>query len=191
MVQPARAEGWPVSRVFLLSFSVTFLLAVALIGGAATAVFSLWQRERETFRTPYFEFELAKGWACHRDETEYVCEAKGTQKAKAVAIITLKERSSADSLDAYLEFIRQPRTAGALRLAPSRVHYARRIRLGDREWVESLHSGSESPNFDTYYLATTTSLVGILFTLSTHVSLREAHVDELRAMGASVRTYQR
>jgi len=191
MVEPAWTDGWPVNRDFLLSFLVTFLLTVALVGGAATAVFGLWGRQRETFRTPYFEFELAKGWTCHRDETEYVCEARGTDKTKAVAIVTLKERSPADSLDAYLQFIRRPRSGGSLQPASSSVHYARRIRLGDREWVESLHSGSEVPNYDTYYLATTTSLVGILFTLSTHATLREAQVGELRTMGASVRTYQR
>jgi hypothetical protein len=63
--------------------------------------------------------------------------------------------------------------------------------VGDHEWVESLHSGSELPNYDTYYMATTTSNLGILVTMSVHKDSVDRYVAQLRDMIRTLIVYQR
>ena len=44
----------------------------------------------------------------------------------------------------------------------SEVRYVKHSVIAARDWVEALHSGSELSNYDTYYLATNTSYLGIV-----------------------------
>jgi hypothetical protein len=71
------------------------------------------------------------------------------------------------------------------------VRFVRRTQLGGKEWVEALHVGSEIQNFHTYYLATTTSNLGILVTLSVHKDRADTFVGQLTEMMTSLTVYQR
>jgi hypothetical protein len=75
--------------------------------------------------------------------------------------MAMKVRNDEDNLQSYEAFLRKtkPDTDG-------QVRYVKRRKLGAHEWVESLHNGSELKNYDTYYLATNTSYLGILVTMS-------------------------
>ena len=112
----------------------------------------------------------------------------------AIAVIALKERNTDDNLDAYEAHLRQPRPAavpdgGSSPLAE--VRFVRRRVLGGNEWVEALHLGSELPNFETYYLGTTTAMLGILVTLSVHKDHSAAYIDQLTDMMGTLTVYQR
>jgi hypothetical protein len=56
---------------------------------------------------------------------------------------------------------------------------------------EALHSGSEIPHFDTYYLGTTTSLLGILVTMSVHKGHSAKYIGQMNEMMRTLTVYQR
>lgn len=175
----------------LTSFLVT-LVALASAGYAVTQLFV--PQPRDVFRTGFFEFELAPGWECGLDGTEYVCQAPGERQKGAIAVIATKERGpkSMDSLQAYEEHLRSPKRPAidSDNSTPSTVVRAQRIWLGGKEWVESLHFGSELPGFHTYYLATVTSHVGVLVTMSYREGGEALFLKDLTDMMATVRSYQ-
>ena len=70
------------------------------------------------------------------------------------------------------------------------MRYVRRRTFGTHEWVEALHSGSEIPNYDTYYLGTTTSNLGILVTMSVHKDSANQYIVELNDMIRTLNIYQ-
>jgi hypothetical protein len=53
------------------------------------------------------------------------------------------------------------------------------------------HSGSELSNYDTYYLATNTSYLGIVVTLSVDKDYSKQYVAGLKEMIATLHIYQR
>jgi len=198
---------------FFSIFAAAFLVTSGILGGAGYAI-SLWSvaPPRDVFRTGYFEFELAPGWWCEVDGTEYVCTPPGKAPHSAIAIIALKERNNEDTLDAYEEHLKKQqstlaatpefRMLGAVKIGqppdPAPVaesaadtNYVRRRQIGDHTWIEALQLGSEVPNFETYYLGTTTSGLGILVTLSVNKNQAAKYIRELNAMIASLQIYQR
>jgi hypothetical protein len=122
----------------------------------------------DPFRTGSFEFNLAPGWWCDIEGTDYVCNPPGKPPYAAIAIMSIKERGADDTLTAYGNHLSQPKQPadGAIKSSVSEVVYVERIKLGHAEWVEALHRGSENANYNTYYLATTTSHLGIVVTMS-------------------------
>lgn len=179
---------------FLGSFLLALTLTLAALGGVGWAVTRLVvATPREPFLTGAFQFDLAPGWRCELDGTEYVCNPPGKPPHAAIVIMAMKERGKDDRLEAYEEHLRRPkpveRADGST--AMSEVRRVGRIRLGGKEWVEALHVGSELPNFLTYYLATTTSHLGILVTMSTHRDHAATYVAQLNEMMASLSAYQR
>jgi hypothetical protein len=73
----------------------------------------------------------------------------------------------------------------------SEVREVKRSVIGAHEWVEAVHSGSEIPNYDTYYFATITSELGILVTLSVNRNLSGQYVDRFKEMIKTLHVYQR
>lgn len=175
-----------------------------LVGSAALTIGALaaagWivagtmtEAPREKFMTGAFEFDLAPGWSCELDGTEYVCH-EGSAKRKAVAVMAMKRRNAQDSLEAYQKHLEQPQKTAAPAggtAGLSEIRYVRRRTLGGKEWVESLHLGSEITGYLTYYLGTTTSSIGILVTLSVHKDHADAYVRELNEMMATLIVHER
>jgi hypothetical protein len=169
-------------------------MTVAILAGAGYAITEIMVRQpRDPFRTGSFEFDLAPGWWCEREGTEYVCNPPGKSPYSAIAIIAIKERGAEDNLKTYENHLRESRQltdkAGSSRV--SIVSYVKRVRLGHAEWVEALHLGSEVPNYNTYYLATTTSHLGILVTMSVHHDQQNTYVRQLTEMMSSLNLYQK
>ena len=76
-------------------------------------------------------------------------------------------------------------------LRVSEIRYVRRRMIANHEWVEALHAGSEVPNYDTYYLATITSDLGVLVTMSVHKDHSDKYIGQLNDMIATLNIYQR
>jgi hypothetical protein len=188
------ASHLAVGRLFLIAAIGTFMATVVILAGAGYAITEVSVRQpRDPFRTGSFEFDLASGWWCELEGSEYVCEPPGKPPHATIAIIAIKERGADDNLKAYENHLRQPKPpdgkAGSGTM--SVVSWVKRIKLGNAEWVEALHVGSEATNYDTYYLATSTSHLGILVTMSVHRDQRSTYVGQLTQMMSSLNVYQK
>jgi hypothetical protein len=180
---------------FLISLLGAFFVTLAVLAGAGYLVAQIGVRApRDPFRAGSFEFDLAPGWWCERESGTFVCTPPGAPPHAAIAIIAVKERSDQDSLERYEEHLRQahPPAADANPGGKlSEVRYVKRVTLGHAQWIESLQAGSEIPNYDTYYLATVTSLLGILVTMSVERNLEDKYIQELSDMMKTLNVYQR
>src|SRR4051812_23549286 len=84
----------PIRARFLIAFLTSFVATVAVLAGAGYLVTRVAvPPPRELFRTGAFEFELAPGWWCELDGTEYVCTPPGKPPHLAIAVIAMKERN--------------------------------------------------------------------------------------------------
>ncbi|HXI06900.1 MAG: hypothetical protein ACRC1G_12960 [Bradyrhizobium sp.] len=139
------------------------------------------------FISDIFEFDLAPGWACDLDETEYVCR-RGRPPTASIAIIAMKRRSSDDNLEAYEAHLRNPQ-ANEQGKIPELLGLSRR-HLANHEWVEGVQLSSEIPNYVTIYLASHTSQVGILATFTFHRDREAAERKDIDFMMSSLRIHQ-
>lgn len=179
---------------FFIALVSAFAVTAVLLGGAGyTATRLMVPAPRDMFRAVAFEFELANGWWCELDGSEYVCSPPEKAPRSAIAIIAMKERNKDDSLDAYENHLRKPQAIDRdnPESPKSLVRFVRREAIGKRDWVTALHSGSELANFDTYYLATVTSHLGILVTMSVHKDRTQVYIGQLNQMMRTLNVYQR
>jgi hypothetical protein len=139
------------------------------------------------FITDTFELDLAPGWSCDLDETDYVCR-KGRPPTASIAIIAMKRRGPDDNLDAYEEHLRHP-APNKDGTVPELQKLVRR-RLANHEWVEGVQLSSEIPNYVTIYMATNTSQVGVLATFSFHKNREMDERRDLDSMLSSLRIHQ-
>jgi len=178
---------------FWIAAAASFLATVAVLASAGVTVIELTVRKPpDPFRTGSFEFDLAPGWWCDIEGADYVCNPPGKPPYSAIAIIAIKERGADDNLKAYENYLNQPKqpTVGVSKSA-SVVAYVERIKLGHAEWVEALHRGSENANYYTYYLATNTSHLGILVTMSFYKEYESKYVRQLKDMMSTLDIYQK
>jgi hypothetical protein len=185
----------PIGARFLTALLIAFVGTVTILGGAGYLVTRVAvSPPRELFRAAAFEFELAPGWWCELDGTEYVCTPPGKPPHAAIAIIAMKERNDQDNLAAYEKHLRQPQRSvdrSNEAVPRSDIRFVQRRIIGAHEWVEALHSGSEIANYDTYYLAATTSYLGILVTMSVHKDHANRFIAQLNDMIKTLTLYQR
>ena len=95
---------------FLTAALTAFLATVVVLGGGGYLASQLMVPPmRDVFRTAAFEFDLAPGWWCELDGSEYVCSPPGKPPYAAIAILAMKERNDQDNLKAYEGQLKQPR----------------------------------------------------------------------------------
>lgn len=178
---------------FLAAMIASFAMTLSLLGAAGYAFSALWtSKPRDPLRTEFFELDLAPGWRCEKEGTEWVCRPDEQPPYGAIMIMAVKFRGPQDNLAAYEAHLRQPQTNSvAPETKPSTISYVRRNTLGERDWVEAKHIGSEVPNFNTFYLATVTAQLGILVTMSVHNSKETQYLKPVLEMMGTVHTYQR
>src|SRR5262245_60505081 len=174
----------------MMALLTAFLLTLAVLVGLGYAVTpTVAPIPRDVFRAALFEFDPAPGWWCILEGSEYVCNPPGKPPHEAIAIMAMKERNDQDNLDAYEAHLRQPHKS--MNDTLSEIRFVRRRKIGTQEWVEALHSGSEAANYNTYYLGTTTSFVGILVTMSVHAEHADKYIKQMNDMIATLVIYQR
>jgi hypothetical protein len=177
---------------FLTALFATFIGIVATLGAAGyavtrlTGVLALASPPRELFRGPAFDFELSPGWWCELEDSTYTCSPPGKPPFAAIVVMAMKVRNDDDNLRSYEALLSKPKpdTNGP-------VQYVKRRTLGAHEWVEALHHGSELKNYDTYYLATNTSYLGIVVTMSVEKNEADKYITQLNDMMRTLRVYQR
>ncbi|MGZ3769841.1 MAG: hypothetical protein ACXVCP_09445 [Bdellovibrio sp.] len=126
----------------------------------------------KVFRNAYIAFEMPETWKCNLEQTEWVCRSEQTKESKeAIIILTAKEVGPTDTFPLYEAHMNSPialnlRTGGS---AESKVVYkSKNVQINDQPWLDSLHLGSEVPNYFTRYLATIKDKIAILVTFSAH-----------------------
>lgn len=144
----------------------------------------------ERFRSGVFEFQLAPGWQCREEGTEFICE-KGKPPYAAIVVLTMKWRGSTDTLAAYRQHLSTPqqRSFGGRTWTSTVVNVESR-RIGGREWIVGRHFESELRNFYTDYYAALTSHKAVLVTFSVHQSAVAATRPEFRRMVESLLLFQ-
>ncbi|WII71224.1 hypothetical protein QJS83_12210 [Bdellovibrio sp. 22V] len=138
-------------------------LAVILLSFSAHA---------KVFRNAYIAFEMPETWKCNLEQTEWVCRSEQTKEAKeAIIILTAKEVGPTDTFALYESHLNSPITINLKGggVSESKIVYkAKSVQINDQTWVDSLHLGSEVPNYFTRYLATIKDKIAILVTFSAH-----------------------
>ncbi len=138
-------------------------LAVILLSFSAHA---------KVFRNAYIAFEMPESWKCNLEQTEWVCRSEQTKESKeAIIILTAKEVGPTDTFALYESHLNTPITVNLRGGGSSEskiVYKSKSVQINDQAWVDSLHLGSEVPNYFTRYLATIKDKIAILVTFSAH-----------------------
>lgn len=146
-----------------MKYSVFASLAVILLSFSAQA---------KVFRNAYIAFEMPETWKCNLEQTEWVCRSEQTKESKeAIIILTAKEVGPTDTFALYESHLNAPITVNSRVGGPSTskvVYKAKSVQINDQAWIDSLHLGSEVPNYFTRYLATIKDKIAILVTFSAH-----------------------
>jgi hypothetical protein len=144
----------------------------------------------KTFQNSYVQFELPDRWECKLEGTEWVCSSlKKDESKEAIFVLTAKEVGPSDTLEAYEAHLRQPKSIPNASGKPvqSQVKSLERRQINGHVWVDSLHLGSEIPQYYTRYLATTKDRLAILVTFSAHqLHFTKYSADILRAVQSLV-----
>ena len=94
---------------FPISLFGAFVAALVILIGAGYSVTKIVvQPPRDPFRAGSFEFDLAPGWWCEHEGSEYVCSPLGKPPYAAIAVIAVKERNNQDNLADYEEHLKKP-----------------------------------------------------------------------------------
>lgn len=146
-----------------MKYSMFASLAVILLSFSSQA---------KVFRNAYIAFEMPETWKCNLEQTEWVCRSEqGKESKEAIIILTAKEVGPTDTFALYESHLNAPITINsrAAGVSTSKVVYnAKNVLVNDQTWVDSLHLGSEVPNYFTRYLATIKDKIAILVTFSAH-----------------------
>jgi hypothetical protein len=164
-------------RWFVSGFTATgAALAALAFGGAWLFVPSPPGR----FATAVYSFELARGWSCIREGTEFVCRT-GQPPFDSNILMTSKYRGPQDTMSAYEDHLRAPMPAVG-REGNAELLSIKRVNLSGAEWVEGVLRNSAVAGYDTTYLAAFTSEIAMLVTFSVHEKVKTQRLPELRAM---------
>jgi hypothetical protein len=157
-----------------------FTAALALLAVAQFA-------QAKTFKTQFIRFELPPNWSCNQEEgTDWVCQPDNlAEKSEAIVVVVTKERDDIDdNLEKYKQVLGTARDMRDLTGAAykSEVTYVREKSLRGQVWADSLHFGSEMPEFYTRYVASTKEKIAGLITYSIAKSANAKYADMLDKM---------
>lgn len=138
------------------SFAILFVLALSA------------RAEARLFHNSYLKFELPDNWRCNQEAAAWVCAPANAGDAREALIVsTAKLNGPEDSLNAFENYLRQPKTlVGKDKTSMSQPLSVNRRKIGNQQWVHAVHIGSEVPNFTTRYMATVKQQLAILVSFS-------------------------
>nr|VFJ62207.1 MAG: hypothetical protein BECKFW1821B_GA0114236_10716 [Candidatus Kentron sp. FW] len=174
-------------------FWVALIMTLAGLSGVGFAIaWLLVPPPADYFRARYFEFALPQGWHCERAGTETVCSPPGNPPQDAIIILAAKVRGGHDSRSQYFDYLGKDKTftlPGGKQIT-SEVIYYRKTTIGGYQWVDALHRNSEVPGFNTRYLGTVTSHLGVVVTFTARHEKFEAYNRGFETSIATLRIYQ-
>jgi hypothetical protein len=173
------------ARWFVSGFTATGASLAALAFGGA---WLLVPPPLERFATAAYSFEIARGWSCIREGTEFVCR-RGQPPSDSIIIMTAKYRGPEDTMSMYEDHLRGPIPAVG-REGNAELLSLKRVNLSGAEWVEGVLRDSEVAGYETTYLAALTAEVAMLVTFSIHEKFKTQRLLELRAMMDTLVIYQ-
>jgi hypothetical protein len=142
--------------------------------------------EAKLWSTEFIKVQLPEGWTCTREEIDWVCQPDALkQRSEALMVVVVKSANEVDdTLEKYEKILKESREMFDLARKPytSQVKYVTRKKIKDREWVDSLHVGSEIPGFYTRYLASINDKVAGLVTYSIAESVYPKYAELLNSM---------
>jgi hypothetical protein len=145
----------------------------------------------KTWNSDFISIELPEGWSCNREEIDYVCQPDSLkERSEALIVIVVKSANEVDDkLEKYDDVLKQTREMYDLtrQKYTSEVKYVKRMKINGREWVDSLHKGSEIPGFYTRYLASINEKVAGLVTYSIAESVFAKYGEMLDAAVRSLK----
>ena len=167
-----------------------FVIAVAVICGLNSS-----NSFAAKFANQFVEFELPTGWVCLLEGAEWVCQdqQKPEKKKDAIIILAAKIQGDQDSLDQYLNYLKNPKTyvSPQGKSITSEVRYARNSTINDQPWVDSLHMESEIAGFLTRYLATVKEGIGILVTYSVNKNKYQEYSSMFEEMVKTLKAFRK
>lgn len=123
----------------------------------------------KTFRNTYLTFEIPENWSCQLEGIAWVCSPKSViENKEALLVVTAKMAGPDDTLLGFEKYLRKPKAlstkthAGAFSKFVSLEHK----KMTGLEWIQSIHIGSEIPEFQTTYAATVKEGLAILVSFS-------------------------
>ncbi len=146
------------------------------------------------FANQFVEFELPPKWQCNLEGAEWVCQgADETKKRDAIIVLAAKLRGDQDSLDQYLNYLKQPKMYNSVQGKPvkSDPKYAKTSEIGGHAWVDSLHLESEVPGFYTRYLATIKQDIGVLVTYSINKDKYQEYLRDFENMVQTLKVFRK
>lgn len=162
------SRSTPLSRKVLAFTALSPSVIVMVIG----ILLPTQSAEAKVFRNAYVSFELPDKWECSLQQTEWVCRTTNpaTDKREAIIVLTAKEVGPSDSIPAYEEHLRKPRTimGRSGQALNSQILKVETRKIGGFPWADGFHLASEVPNYYTRYLATTKDNIAVLVTFSAY-----------------------
>lgn len=173
---------------------IAFVMTIIILSAAGYSLSRFFiSPPAEYFRASYFEFAPPQGWHCDREGSETICEPPGIPPHDAIIIFAAKIRNEKDARNEYYNYLGKSKTwsyPGEDKTTTSEVVYFKKIQIGDYEWVDALHRNSEVVNFNTRYLATVTSHLGLVVSFTARQSRFEYFTEEFEASINTLRIYQ-
>jgi hypothetical protein len=170
---------------FLLSLGVMSAVVAGLAYSSRALLFHV---PPEIYYARGMSIEVPRNWGCRTESTEIVCDPPGSPPYDATIIATAKTADGRDTLDTYMAHLRIPQKTAAVDGTPhvSAVIDVQVATYSTQRWVDSLHRGSELPNYDTRYLATVIGATAILITFSCHRRSCESYQPLLTRFVSSI-----
>ena len=147
------------------------------------------------FANQFVEFELPAGWSCVLEGAEWVCQNQQDpiKKKDAIIILAAKIQGDQDTLDQYLNYLKNPKTYTTPqgKSVTSEVRFARNNTIGDQSWVDALHLESEITGFFTRYVATVKDGIGVLVTYSVNKNKYQEYSTIFDEMIKSLKAFRK
>lgn len=109
-------------------------------------------------KTAYVSFDTPDGWRCDLSEGVWICQTMvETHRKDSVVLSIASLATDWDTLDNYEKYLNQTRTIrdDQGKSYDSKIIWARRRKINQIEWIDSLQFNSEIPGFYARYLGTT------------------------------------
>ena len=138
---------------------------------AAILILLLWNFSAgaKIFQNSYVSFEVPEDWTCVQEGVAWTCNPRtGPESKEAVIVLAAKVAGPEDNIATFSNFLKQPKRilTKVGTPMPSQVMYAQSRLLGNQNWVQAQHLGSEIQDYYTLYLATVKEKLAILVSFS-------------------------